>query len=323
MPQPEIIQGLVIVNAPQNARVEGMGLDFYANNSAFRRTVDEISETLQESPKQVLSPDRTISPFVFSMGAYHALVDRYKVAAETLLGFSLGENASLVQANTIDLSVMSQILKAREDALNLPIKNTRKQFMVALGGREGDLVDYIQGKLATFSFSENIEIANINSPNQLVLAVEADLTQEIEIMSSLKNLFPRPMLIKKLNNMTAIHSTFLKPQEKIFQHQIEPILALDPLKTPPIDDQIYSAILKTWINEKSQIKDLICHQITHTVDFRRAWQVLTQADRVGLVLTLDPTFVPRSLTEKLVNSNLPEARVINISKPVDLDCLII
>lgn len=188
--------------AGQGVQSVGMGKELYSNE-IFREVFDNLSEETKkicfEGPVEKLNDTLNAQPLIVSVSLGIAkILNSYGVECEYVSGLSLGEYSALCYSDTISLKDTLDIVKKRSEIMSnaLPTGTTG---MAAILNSELNVIKDVIEKF------DNLEIANYNSPKQIVITGEINsLDGAIEEFSQLN------IRSKKLNVSGAFHSSYLE-----------------------------------------------------------------------------------------------------------------
>ena len=161
----------------QGAQRVGMGRSFYDNSPLARSLYDEADAVLGYSLKQLcfdgpedaLTQTRVCQPALYVLGyvAYKLLEAQGRLAdCRAALGLSLGELTALAAAGVFDFSTGLRLVAARAGLMQQACETTRGGMAALIGGDRA-LVE-------AFCREQDVDMANLNSPGQIVISGESD-----------------------------------------------------------------------------------------------------------------------------------------------------
>ena len=167
----------------QGSQVVGMGKDLYENSKAARAVFDEVDQALGEpltklmflGPEPELNHTYNCQPAIMTMSlACLAAVAEVKNEAVPepflLAGHSLGEYTALVASGVLDIPSAVTLVRERGRLMEEACEQ-RNGTMAAILGLETDTLEEVCHQTGT-------QIANINSPGQIVISGEQALVAE-------------------------------------------------------------------------------------------------------------------------------------------------
>lgn len=210
LPQPQ----LVFLFPGQGSEYPGMGLEQSLHDSSFAKyydnCLDELSNMVSWNPREILNSDKIhqtefTQPLLFAMewSAAKSMLE-YGIEPAYMLGHSLGEYVAACIAGAYTLLEGLAIVVRRGKLM----AGTEQGRMLAIFHRESELHAYLEG----------IDIAAINSPNQLIASGSG---QDILMLKS--RLEHAGLACKLLPTSSAFHSRSMDPILEDFSKVFEPI----------------------------------------------------------------------------------------------------
>ncbi|HSM90960.1 MAG TPA: ACP S-malonyltransferase [Desulfobacterales bacterium] len=212
-----------IVFPGQGSQRQGMGKDFYENIPECRRIYEEASDALGwdvaalcfgEDEKLNLTAFAQPSIVVTEIAMLKAIIDKYGVTPDVFGGHSLGEYTALVAAGVLPLETVLRIVH---------IRGSLMQDAVPLG--QGSMAAVIRKDLSARMIREllsdlPIDVANINSPNQIVISGRSKAMPEAEERLAKALADENPTRIVALNVSAPFHSRFMHSIEEPFEGEL-------------------------------------------------------------------------------------------------------
>ena len=218
------IKRIVAVFPGQGSQRQGMGKDFYDQMSVCRQTYEEASDAVGLDVASIcfnederLNLTEYTQPCIVTteVAMIRGLAERYGFQAGYFGGHSLGEFTALVVAGVIPFADAVQIVRMRGKLM---------QDAVPVG--VGSMAAVISEGIDVSALKKMIEdlpvdIANINSTNQVVISGDAAALPEAE--NRCKDLFAAPKTFRfvKLNVSAPFHSRFMKKIEEPFAETLK------------------------------------------------------------------------------------------------------
>lgn len=208
-----------VVFPGQGSQYTGMSKDFYDNFNIARVTFQEIEEFTEMNLRKIIFDNKDkelditkytqISIFASSVIIFKTIqkeLDLNSSSIDIMMGHSLGEYSALACSDKLSLKDACLVLKKRGQLMNDAVPQN-KSGMAALIGKDSD---YVQKIIKDNNI--NLEVANDNSPKQVVIS------GDISEIKNNKELFLKNNIIKYviLNVSAAFHSKLmLKAQEEL------------------------------------------------------------------------------------------------------------
>jgi [acyl-carrier-protein] S-malonyltransferase len=258
---------IALLFAGQGAQCVGMGHDlaeqFPVAADLFRHA-DEIlgrklSEIAWNGPMEELTKTSNCQPalYVHGLAALTALRDVFgDFVVRGAAGLSLGELTAHAAAGTFDFATGLRLVQKRGEFMDEACATTQGGMAAMIGGLENDV-----RRLAA---DEDVDIANINAPNQIVISGElANVETAVGVAKEYG--IGRAMM---LNVAGAYHSRLM---ENAYV-KLEKVLADLPMQSPrfPVISNVTGEKVKT----PEEIRQTLRDQVTGTVRWTDCMQRL-------------------------------------------------
>jgi len=253
-----------IVFPGQGSQYLGMSKDFFDNFNIAKITLQEIEEYTEIDLKKIIFENENnklniteftqISIFTASLMIFKTLLNEIDLShsnIDVMMGHSLGEYTALACSNKLSLKDASLILKKRGELMNNAVA-PNISGMAALIGKESS---YIQKIIDDNNI--NLEIANDNSPKQVVIS------GEIEEITKNKDLFLENNISKYviLNVSAGFHSKLM------MKAQLELSKEINDLCFNTNEIKIISNYDAKISNDNSSIKNSLQKQMANKVNW--------------------------------------------------------
>lgn len=164
----------------QGAQFKTMGLDFYEKYSTYRDLIDEAGVICGMDLVSVLNNEEMLSETenaqvaIFTMSYGIAMILREEgIAADNVLGLSLGEYGALTYAGAMDRQDTMRLLKRRSYLMQKASEENRG-FLAAVSFMPRDAVrEALKGL-------DGVSISNCNADNQNVVGGKIEQKEEFE-----------------------------------------------------------------------------------------------------------------------------------------------
>ncbi len=213
------MKGTVAVFPGQGSQRQGMGKDFYDSIPVCRQTYEEAADALgldlavicfQEDARLNLTEYTQPCIVATEVAMFRGLAEKYGFKADYFGGHSLGEFTALVAAGVMPFADTVQIVHQRGKLMQeaVPVGVGSMAAVISEG------IDIVALKAMLKDLP--VDIANINSDNQMVISGESAALPEVE--KRCKELFPAPKTYRfiQLNVSAPFHSRFMKKIEEPF-----------------------------------------------------------------------------------------------------------
>jgi len=271
------LKGIVAVFPGQGSQRQGMGKDFYDQISVCRQTYEEASDAVgldiasicfNEDDRLNLTEYTQPCIVTTEVAMIRGLAERYGFQAGYFGGHSLGEFTALVAAGVIPFADAVQIVRMRgklmQDAVPVGVGS-----MAAVISEDIDVV-----ALKKVIEDLPVDIANINSANQVVISGDAAALPEVE--NRCKDLFAAPKTFRfvKLNVSAPFHSRFMKKIEQPFAETLKSFSKSFDISTASRVTSNYAGFFHA--SSIDTVINNLVSQLSNSVLWRENMQVLAQ-----------------------------------------------
>lgn len=280
-------KGVVAVFPGQGSQRQNMGKDFYQQIPVCRQTYEEASDALsldiasicfEEDARLNLTEYTQPCLVTTEIAMLRGLSARYGFHADFFGGHSLGEWSALVAAGALPLSQAVQIVRMRGRLMQEAVP-AGVGFMAAVIS-EGLDAEELKKILADLP----VDIANINSVNQIVISGEAAALPEAENRCQALLSCANAYRFVRLNVSAPFHSRFMKKIEVPFGEILKDYKSMFQA---PQASQVTSNYTGAFHEElvDSVIHNLVC-QLSNAVRWRDNMQILSS--RGGQIFEIGP-----------------------------------
>ena len=288
----------------QGSQSPGMGKDLADSFPVARQVFEEADDALGfslsrlcfEGPAEDLQLTENTQPAILavSVAAFRALESVQAPAPAFVAGHSLGEYSALVAAGVLNLSDALRTVRARGRYMQEAVPVGTGAMAAVMGAELSD----IEGACQRASGEELCSIANINAPNQVVVAGNtAAVDRAVEL---LKGVAKR---VIKLNVSAPFHCALMKPAQDRLASDLERLRFNEP-RFPVItnvDARVTTA--------PEELRDALVRQVSAPVRWLESMQVL-MLNRVETVVEVGPGKVLSGLMRQ-TNRDLKSLNVEN------------
>ncbi|MCK8602569.1 ACP S-malonyltransferase [Desulfoferrobacter suflitae] len=288
----------------QGSQYVGMGREFYENYTEVRELFEQANDILQmnitrlcfEGPEELLVLTENVQPAItvvnlacFNILRLHAI---YPVAAA---GHSLGEYSALYAAGVISLEDTLKLVKARGALMH--------QAAQEEPGSMAAIMDLEEDKIREICQVCDVEVANINCPDQIIITGPADTVDRamnLSIEAGAKKCV-------KLNVSGPWHSRCMRLAKERFEPVVRECVFRDP--QIPIVNNVDATPLKTALEAPQKLIDQLCGSVL----WRQSIEWMLQ-EGYSQFVEVGPKRVLRGLMRKIDRS----AKVLSVEDPASL-----
>ena len=267
--------------AGQGAQYVGMGKEL-ADSSAFKEVFEYLPSNLQkicfEGPAEDLNNTLNAQPCLVAVSLGIAKVLKsHGIDCEYAAGLSLGEYTALAYSDALSVKDVFELVRKRSEIMSNAVpKNTG---MAAIFSCEAKVIEDVIKDI------KNVEIANYNSPKQIVITGSMEGIDEAIL--KLKDLGYKS---KKLNVSGAFHSSYLnKASEELFT-----VLKEVDFKQPN-KKIVFNTVGKT---SDEDVKILLKNQIKSSVKFMQSVEFMIE-NGVDTFIEIGPGKVLSGLVKQI------------------------
>lgn len=292
----ENLKKVAFIFPGQGSQRVGMGKDIYLNFSTARHVFDEADDILGfplshlcfEGPEEELSQTENAQPAVLtvSIACFRVAQEMYGIALPQpnfVAGHSLGEYTALVAASAVSFPEAVLLVRKRGELMNEAGKQQPGGMAAIIGLDEKNVREICQ--------TADVEISNINSPEQIVISGTQDKlarARELAITKGARGVIPLRVsgAFHSRSMMAAAHELKKVIEATTFSNAATPLVANTNGKILTTATEIKEELLDqltSCVQWSSCVKNMI-HAGTSTFFEIGPGEVLT-----GLVKRIDPS----------------------------------
>ncbi|HMA59255.1 MAG TPA: ACP S-malonyltransferase [Halanaerobiales bacterium] len=279
----------------QGSQYVEMGKDFYDNFAVAREYFDKANQVLDidlkklcfEGPEDELTETQNTQPAIFtvSMIAYEILKDK-GVEPSMVAGHSLGEYTALCAAGVFDFETGLKLVRKRGELMASAVADGSKGTMAAIIALDREKIEEICGKVAGVC-----ELANINSPMQIVISGEEEAVHTA--MEKADEAGAKKIV--ELNVSSAFHSQLMEPAKNKLKEYIQSVQFKDP-KVPVIANSTAD-----FVKNKEEIVTALEKQLINPVRWVESMELMGE-NGIECALEVGPGRVLKSLMRRIDRS---------------------
>jgi len=255
----------------QGSQYSGMGKDLATNFPAAKQVFEEADEALGFSISRIcfegseadLQLTENTQPAILttSVAAFRSLASEGLAKPNFVAGHSLGEYSALVAAGALSLADAVKTVRARGRYMQEAVPVGTGAMAAVLGGER----DAIENACKEAAADQICSVANINSPNQVVIAGHAEAVDRA--MELLKGIAKR---VIKLNVSAPFHCALMKPAQERLSFELEQAAFNNP-RVPVITN--VDAKITT---EPAEMRAALFRQVSAPVRWLESMELLLQ-----------------------------------------------
>ncbi|CEJ74786.1 malonyl coa-acyl carrier protein transacylase [[Clostridium] sordellii] len=295
---------IALVFPGQGAQYVGMANDIYNNDDIARKVIDEAEKSIGVELKRImfegsdeeLSKTENTQPAIVthSIALFKSLKDKVNLKYDACLGLSLGEYSALVAADAIEFQDAVSVVKKRGKYMQESVP-LGKGAMAAILGLDRDKVKKVIDEVN----DGIVEVANYNSPGQIVISGEVDaIKNSINIFK--ENGAKRAVL---LNVSAPFHSSMLEPAGVKLKKE------LDSIKLKKCNVSVVSNVNARFYKEN--YKDLLIEQVSSSVLWEDSIEKLID-EGFDTFIEIGPGKTLKGFIKKISSRKKSETNVYNI-----------
>ena len=293
----------------QGSQYAGMGKELAENFPAAKQVFEEADEALSfsisrlcfEGPEEDLQLTENTQPAILSVSvaAFRAIQTHGLPAPAFVAGHSLGEYSALVAAGAMSLGDAVRTVRARGRYMQEAVPVGTGAMAAVIGGER----EAIEQACREASGNQVCSVANINSPNQVVIAGNTEAVDRA--MDLLKGVAKR---VIKLNVSAPFHCALMKPAQDRLAFELEQLAFTEP--TPSVITNVDAKITSA----PGDLRDSLLRQVSAPVRWLESMELLFQH---GVT-----TFVevgPGKVLSGLMRQINRDANCLNVEDSVSLE----
>jgi [acyl-carrier-protein] S-malonyltransferase len=278
----------------QGSQYPGMGKNLVENFSVAKRIFEEADDALQllisklcfEGSVEDLQLTENTQPAIFTTSAavFRTIQSEGFPIPDYVAGHSLGEYSALFAAPSLSLPDAVRTVRARGRYMQEAVPVGTGAMAAVIGGS----LEYIEAACAEASQGQVCAPANINSPNQVVIAGNTEaIDRAIELLKA-----KGAKRVVKLNVSAPFHSALMAPAQERLAADLDAIQFQD--LTTPLVTNVDAAI----ITNGAEAQDALIRQVTAPVRWLESMELLIN-EGVDTFIELGPGKVLTGLMRQI------------------------
>lgn len=301
----------------QGAQYTGMAKDLYESFEVAKEVIDRadslmdfdlISMMHDEDKKSELSKTENTQPALLthSMAIMEILSKYESFKYDACLGLSLGEYSALTAANAMDFRDAVSLVRKRGLIMSNEVADG-EGAMCAVIGASRELIEECILKLE----SGTVEIANYNSPAQIVISGEKAAVEEAAVLLK-ENGAKRAIM---LDVSGPFHSSLLKGAGEKLKLELDKV----DMKEPSVD--VVSNVDANIHKDPDEIKSILVKQVYSSVLWEDSISKLID-EGFDRFIEIGPGKTLRAFIKKIASKKKADVEIINIDTAADVNAFI-
>jgi len=288
----------------QGSQKIGMGKDLVENYPEAKVLLNKANEALNEErvdlgkicfegPEEELKNTVNAQPAILTISTIlYKLLRKNKIKPSIVAGHSLGEYSALVASSAIKFEDAVKLVRKRGEYMQSATP-AGTGSMLAIIGLEKDEISEMCEKIKDIGI---VEIANHNSPTQIVVSGEINALEKLSVMAKEKG----AKMAVPLNVSAPFHSSFMETAKENLASYLEKV----KINTPRIP--ISCNVTADYIITKEEVRSALIKQMTHPVKWVDSIMKMN-SEGINCFIEVGPGKVLRGLIRQII----PEAKVFN------------
>lgn len=301
----------------QGAQYTGMAKDLYESFEVAKEVIDRadslmdfdlISMMHDEDKKSELSKTENTQPALLthSMAIMEILSKYESFKYDACLGLSLGEYSALTAANAMDFKDAVSLVRKRGLIMSNEVADG-EGAMCAVIGASRELIEECILKLE----SGTVEIANYNSPAQIVISGEKAAVEEAAVLLK-ENGAKRAIM---LDVSGPFHSSLLKGAGEKLKLELDKV----DMKEPSVG--VVSNVDANIHKDPDEIKSILVKQVYSSVLWEDSISKLID-EGFDRFIEIGPGKTLRAFIKKIASKKKVDVEIINIDTAADVNAFI-
>jgi [acyl-carrier-protein] S-malonyltransferase len=276
----------------QGAQQVGMGKDLSQHYASAANLFSEADRRLKRSLSQVAftgpideltkTANCQVALYVHGITLLEVLREELgKFTFQAAAGLSLGEFTAHAAAGTFDFGTGLQLVDARSRLMEEACLSTKGTMAAFVGGEETAVREVAQ--------EADVDVANLNSPGQIVLSGATDNIQRAIGLAKEKGI----RRAVPLNVAGAFHSRLMASART----QLIPVLESVAIKSP--DSVVIANVTAAPVKEPAEVRQTLADQVTGSVRWVETINYLLDNVGCNLLIELGPGQVLAGLVGRI------------------------